>query len=147
MTEESTADVEPAGLRLVDGYTYLDAWSRPRQAWRSFRLDRIVSVEVLPETFEPRGEPTTGWFDDVPRRLGVTVTRQAAWIVEYYPTSEVVNHGDRLEVTFPVASEEWAVGLLLRLGDQLLAVSDPALRETARVRAAAALAHYRARVK
>jgi len=147
MAGESTADVEPAALRLVDGYTYLDAWSRSRDAWRSFRLDRIVAVEALPETFEPRGEPSSGWFDDVPRSLSIAVTRRAAWVAEYYPTTGVVDEGDRLTVTFPVASEEWAVGLLLRLGADVLEVSDPALREAARTRATAALAHYPSRVK
>ena len=143
----SSADLEPAALRLVDGFTYLDAWSRPREAWRSFRLDRIVAVEPLPESFRPRGGPTAGWFDDVPRRLSITVTRAAAWIAEYYPTTAFDDRGGEVDVTFPVASEEWAVGLLLRLGDQVLSVSDPALHEAARARAEEALEHYRAPVK
>lgn len=145
--EQSTADVEPARIRLVDGYSYLDAWSRPRAAWRSFRLDRISAATATKERFEPRQPPTTPWFDDVAERLSITVKAAAGWICEYYPTTSVERHDDRLMATFPVASREWAVALLLRLGDEVLDVSDLSLLEDARRRAGAALAHYRPEVQ
>lgn len=144
---EQVADVEPAKLRLVDGFPYLDAWSRERQAWRSYRLDRIVGVEVLDEPFEGRGEPPTTWFGDAPGRLSVTVRDGARWIAEYYPTTEVSEGTDSLTVTFPVASRRWACGLLLRLGGAVVAVSDPDLAAEARQLAQAALAQYPAEVE
>lgn len=140
----SEAAVEPAGLRLVDGYTYLDAWSRPRDAWRSFRLDRIETVELLDDTFEARGEPPATWFEDAPLRLSLTVKPSARWIAEYFPTLSVEENPDAtLTVTFPVASQAWAVALVLRLGDDVVALSDDGVAEAARQRAAAALALYR----
>jgi predicted DNA-binding transcriptional regulator YafY len=44
-------------------YEYLHAWQEDHppvhgQGWRSYRLDRILSVQVLNETFTPR-EPIT----------------------------------------------------------------------------------------
>ena len=138
----TVADVEPARVRLVDGFAYLDAWSRSRGAWRSFRLDRVEAVETLAEEFSPRGDPPEGWFDDVARQLTLTVTRRAAWIAEYYPTTSVEPDGDALRVTFPVASPDWAAALVLRLGDAVLDVSDDAVSALARERAAAALALY-----
>ena len=143
----SVADVEPARVRLVDGYSYQYAWSRARDAWRSFRLDRIAAVEVSAETFEQRGEPPTGWFDDVPDRLSLTVDPAGRWIAEYYPTTQVEDVDDGLRVTFPVASREWAIALLLRLGESVREVSDPALLADARARATEALAHYRDNVE
>ena len=140
---ESEAVVEPARLHVVDGYTYLDAWSRPREAWRSFRLDRVEGVEPLDEPAGDRGEPPEGWFGDVATHLTLTLAPAARWVTEYYPTTSVEDLGDRLRVTFPVASTQWAVALLLRLGGQVLEVSDPAAAQTARRRAAAALALYR----
>lgn len=140
---ESVADVEPSGVRLVDGYSYLDAWSRPRQAWRSYRLDRIVAASTLDEVFEPRGGQPAGWFDDVSERLTVTVAPAGNWIAEYYPTTAVEQTPEGLRVTFPVASREWAIGLLLRLGDAVVAVSDASVVDDTRARAAEALAHYR----
>lgn len=139
---ESVAVVEPVAMRLVDGYTYLDAWSRPRGAWRSYRLDRIASVETLAETFSPRADPPSGWFEDAPGRLTLTVRPEARWIAEYYPTTEVSESGGLVRVSFPVASRQWAAALLLRLGDQVVEVSDEGIRDLARARAAEALAGY-----
>lgn len=139
----STVVVEPARLNLVDGFTYLDAWSRPRAAWRSFRLDRIEEVEVLDEPAEDHGPPPEGWFDEVAERLSLTVLPSARWIAEYYPTTSVEDHGERITVTFPVASRQWAVSLILRLGAAVLAVSDEQVAAAARSEAEAALAGYR----
>lgn len=141
-TGPSEAVVEPARLRLVAGFTYLDAWSRPREAWRSFRLDRIESVEVLDDQWVDRGEPPSAWFDDVARRLTITVTTSARWITEYFPTTSVQETADGIQVTFPVASTRWAVSLLLRLGDQVTHVSDDAVSTAAKATAEAALAYY-----
>lgn len=139
---ESEAEVEPARLRLVDGFTYLDAWSRPREAWRSFRLDRVVAVEPLDSQAGDHGEPPTGWFDDVSDQLTLTVAPTARWITEYYPTTDVTDHGSSLEVTFPVASLDWAVSLVLRLGDDALAISDENIAAASRAKARQALAFY-----
>ncbi|MDO5676902.1 MAG: WYL domain-containing protein [Propionibacteriaceae bacterium] len=138
----STAVVEPFRLNLVDGFTYLDAWSRPREAWRSFRLDRLSAVEALDDPVADHGSPPDGWFDDVPDRLTLTVTPAARWIAEYYPTTSVEDLGDRLAVTFPIASHDWAVSLILRLGEAVLDVSDQRVAEAAREKATAALAGY-----
>lgn len=138
----SEAVVEPARLNLVDGFTYLDAWSRPREAWRSFRLDRVVSLDVLDDAAGDHGDPPDGWFGDVPHQLTLTVAPSARWISEYYPTTSVEDLGDRLVVRFPVASHDWAVSLILRLGEAVLAVSDERVAAAARATAAEALAGY-----
>ena len=137
------AVVEPSRLRLVDGFTYLDAWSRPRDAWRSYRLDRIETAERLDDPTQDRGEPPATWFDDAPLRLTLQVRPEARWITEYFPTLAVDEAPDGLlTVTFPVASQAWAVALVLRLGDDVVSISDDAVAEAARARAAAALALY-----
>lgn len=141
-TGTSAAVVEPVRLNLVDGFTYLDAWSRLRDAWRSFRLDRLVAVEVLDEPVQERGTPPDGWFDDVADRLTLTVDPSARWITEYYPTTAVEDLADRIVVTFPVASHDWAVALILRLGKAVLEVSDDQVAAAARARATAALTEY-----
>lgn len=139
---QSEAVVEPSRLHLVDGHTYLDAWSRPREAWRSFRLDRVDGVEVLDDPAPDRGAPPSGWFGDVATHLTLTLAPSARWVAEYYPTTAVADEGDRIHVTFPVAATSWAVALLLRLGGQVLGVSDAEVHAAARLRAAEALALY-----
>lgn len=134
--------VEPHQLRIVEGFTYLDAWSRTRNAWRSYRLDRIADLVVLEEAFEPRDKPAGDWFDDVESDLTITVTPQAAWVAEYYPISarESLDHG--MQVTFPVSSPSWATSLLLRLGDQVVAVEDTQFATQASEEASRALSNY-----
>lgn len=138
----SEAVVEPARLHVADGYTYLDAWSRVRDAWRSYRLDRIESVEPTGEPGGEHGDPPAGWFEDAPTQLTLNVTPEAQWVAEYYPTSSAAAEDGGVAVTFPVASTDWAVSLLLRLGERVLRVSDPAIQAAARARAAQALALY-----
>lgn len=139
----TTAVVEPAKLRLVDGFTYLDAWSRPREDWRSYRLDRIEAVEPLDDPVAQRDEPPAAWFEDASASLTLTVRPGARWITEYFPAMAVDTVPEGLAVTFPVASPEWAASLVLRLGDDVVSVSDEDVARLARERATAALALYR----
>lgn len=137
----STAVVEPLRLCLVDGVSYLEGWSRPREAWRTYRLDRIDNVTELDESVTRRGEPPT-WFEDPPAELTLTLRRRAMWITEYVPTMRVRSQEESIEVTLPVGSLSWAARLVLRLGDDVIAVSDPAVTALVRERAAAALRLY-----
>ncbi|RRD47522.1 YafY family protein [Tessaracoccus sp. OH4464_COT-324] len=141
---ERRAVVEPHRLRTDSGFAYLDAWSRERDDWRTFRLDRVHSAEQSDETFDVRPLPDTldTWFADVSRELTLEVTESGRWCADYHPTSAVHELGDRWRITFPLANQEWAVSLLLRLGEHVLSVSDPDIEHAARERARAALANY-----
>lgn len=137
--------VEPARLRVTDGFAYLDAWSRSRSAWRSYRLDRIDAIEATGASFEPRTDiPDVGddWFTDASRHLGLKLAPEAGWVAEYYPVTNRIVHDGHESVTFPVASLEWATALLLRLGESVLDVSDDHVARMAGAEARAALAHY-----
>ncbi|MEZ5087833.1 MAG: WYL domain-containing protein [Tessaracoccus sp.] len=136
------AEVEPARLRTDAGFGYLDAWSRPREAWRSFRLDRIERVEEREQRFEPRELGELEWFDDAPLSITLTVAPEAEWIAEYYPCHTVHRTPRGLEVTLPVSSWSWAVSLLLRLGPGVRRCSDPDLEAAVTARASAALERY-----
>jgi len=52
--EPTSRDVEPLGLTHYFQHWHLIAWCRLRGAFRDFRLDRIASATLLPETFAPR---------------------------------------------------------------------------------------------
>ncbi|MCU1537066.1 MAG: Transcriptional regulator [Humibacillus sp.] len=47
----TTRDVNPYGVAVVRGHLYLHGWCHLRRARRTFRLDRIVSADLLPATF------------------------------------------------------------------------------------------------
>lgn len=138
-------EVEPARLRVVDGTTYLDAWSRLRDAWRSFRMDRIRAVVMLDETPPQREgleEATGSWFADSERRVELSLGPGAAWVPEYYPTHSVESDVTGLKVVLPVGSRDWLVSLLLRLGEDVVIVSDGEAVTEAAERARDALRAY-----
>ena len=141
----AVVEVEPARLRVVDGTTYLDAWSRLRDAWRSFRMDRIRAVVMLDETSPQRDgleEATGSWFADSERRVELSLRPGAAWVPEYYPTHSVESDVTGLKVVLPVGSRDWLVSLLLRLGEDVVIVSDGEAVTEAAARAREALRAY-----
>lgn len=145
--ETTTPVVEPHRLSVRDGYVYLEAWSRDRQAWRTFRLDRIAAVDAAAGGVAERGEPPVfdgGWLEVRPdaAMVTLTVTDQARWIGEYYPVRfvERVERGWRIGLL--VADPAWLRGLLLRLGPQVLDVEPAEASSSARAAAEETLALY-----
>lgn len=137
--------VEPMRLRVVGGFAYLDAWSRTRAGWRSYRLDRIEALIVTEEVYSPRrGLPDVedDWFDDVSQRLELELKPSAQWVSEYYPVIARDEQEGHICVTFPMASQRWASALLLRLGAEVLRVSDDHVARAAASDACKALKHY-----
>ncbi|WP_296139174.1 YafY family protein [uncultured Tessaracoccus sp.] len=143
--EPEEATVEPGRLRNDGGYVYLDAWSRKRDEWRSFRLDHVLEVTMLDEGHVEREVPASldTWFADATRQLTVTVTDAGRWCADYHPTSAVERDGDLWRITFPLVSLDWGAHLVLRLGDALRAIDDEEVAGAARTLASEALEHYR----
>ncbi|SNV22986.1 Proteasome accessory factor C [Dermatophilus congolensis] len=93
--EVTDRDVDPVRLEHSGAHWYLRGWCHRAQGVRTFRLDRIVSLEVLEvESVPPRGAfedaaaPTQGPLDasiEVVLRVGP----QSRWIGEYYPVVSV----------------------------------------------------------
>ncbi len=143
----SSPRVAPAQLIVRDGFGYLQAWNLERQAWRTYRLDRISAVRTTGEPAGDVGAPPEfgpGWLEQRPDAAEVTLrlAPEAAWITEYHPTRAVRRLRGAIEVDLLVADPAWLRGLLLRLGRQVLAV-DPAEAATgAREAAAEALLAY-----
>lgn len=138
------SEVEPALLRVVDGATYLEGWSRASQGWRSFRLDRVDEVLPTGEVFAPRADPPSAdsaWFSDA-EQLTLELDPRAGWVLEYFPVTSSERSEDHICVTFPVGSRDWATALLLRLGAQVRNVSDSEVSFAAAREAAAALELY-----
>ena len=146
-SETTRPVVEPRRLSVRDGYVYLEAWSRDRAAWRTFRLDRIAGIEPADGGVADHGEPPpfdAGWLEVRAEAalVGLTVTDQARWISEYYPVRSVEQVDGGWRVTLLVADPAWLRMLLLRFGSQVLAVDPPEAADSARAAASEALALY-----
>lgn len=141
--------VDPVRLATRDGYGYLVAWAHERDAWRTYRLDRVSGVEVTGQPVTDHGEapvPASGWLDERPDAALVTLDLrpQGHWIVEYHPTVSVERLPDGVwRVALRVADPGWLRRLLLRLGPAVVRVDPPEAAASARDAAREALAHAR----
>jgi len=146
--ERSWRDVDPHAVVAHDGAWYLHGHCHQARARRLFRVDRVVDVEVLDETFAPppRGE------GDRPIVLGQGIPRvtlelapAARWVAETYPVDEVIE-ADRgwLRVRMAVTATPWLERLLIRLGGdvRVVAADDPAHEAAGRDAARRILARY-----
>jgi predicted DNA-binding transcriptional regulator YafY len=149
--DETTArDVDPMRVINVGDVWYLEGWCHRAEGVRLFRLDRVVTIEVLdadgtpPPEAEARAD-TESVFVGSPDDLVVTVelAARARWVVDYYPVEDVVEQPDgRLRVRLRTGSADWLPRLALRLGGDLRVISPDAVVARTRELAEAALAGY-----
>lgn len=143
----TTPVVEPHRLSVRDGYVYLEAWSRDREAWRTYRLDRIAAVEPADGGVADHGEPpefNAGWLErrTEAAEVWLTVADGSKWIGEYYPVRSSERTDDGWRIGLLVADPAWLRMLLLRLGPDVLAVDPVQAAESARAAADETLALY-----
>ena len=148
--EATERDVDPMRLLVVDGRTYLEGWCRRAEGVRLFRLDRMLSVDVLdvpaevPETAE-QVDVDAGLFTASPSDVlaELELGPAARWVAESYPCESVTDLGDgRLRIGLRTPDTNMVRRLALRLGEDARVVSPVALAEEVRATAAAALAQY-----
>ena len=147
--EHTTREVDPYRVYADHGQWYVVGFDHLRDDERLFRIDRVMSVEVLDDTFEPPDEvQSLGVFEaraDDPRVV-LELDAEAAWVAEVYPVErvEAVDEG-RLRVTLAISARPWLERLLLRLGPRarvVEVVGDGELRNCARNAAQRVLARY-----
>ena len=139
-------DVDPVELRS-DGVTWsLRAWCYRAEGPRTFRLDRMLALAVLPDRAAEhpdlaREEPVA-WSGDG-HLVTLELASQARWVAEHTPVEEVVDLPDgALRVRLRAGDPAWLTNLLLSLGEAVRAVEPPELARQVAARARAALAAY-----
>jgi predicted DNA-binding transcriptional regulator YafY/transcriptional regulator with XRE-family HTH domain len=144
-------DVDPMRLFREPGHPwpYLDGWCLLRENTRTFRLDRVLAVEVLdvpasppPAAYVNVGQglfPTSE--DDT--RVELELSGPGRRVTELYTFESVSPLDDgRLRVVLRTSDTSWVWRLALRLGENGRVVSPPGLVAEIRWAAAAALANY-----
>jgi predicted DNA-binding transcriptional regulator YafY len=148
--ETTQRDVDPMRLVAVEGRWYLEGWCHRAEAVRLFRIDRVVTVEVL----DVDGTPPAGaqgrdadeaLFTPSPEDVVVVLdlAPQAQWVADYYPIDEVEERPDGwLRVRLRAADPAWVPRLVLRLGGGARVVAPPELGIRTAAAAETALAAY-----
>lgn len=138
--------VVPRTLHVARGIWYVQGHDATADDERTFRLDRIVSVEILDEQVEPgeaplrppRYEPGP---DDV--EVEVVLGPPARWVAEAVVAAESEElDGGRLRVRLWTDAPRWVGELALAGAPHVEVVSPPELAEDVARRAQAAAAHY-----
>lgn len=141
----TTRVVEPSRVQASLGWWYLQAHCRLAGAGRTFRVDRIRSLDVLGETFDqaPGGPPEVGFTPSADSVYTVmALGEKARWVAEYYSVETVSDDGGELVVRFASSDPRTAARLLIRLGGRArLVEGEDAAQETERLRSAL-LARY-----
>ena len=146
--EPTTRALTPYRLSVDRGNWYLTAPDDRSGEVRTFRVDRIESIERTGATGPaPTGDlPEPGrWFDDGDvRRATLRLAPRARWVVERYPVDEVVEEADGWSrVRLAVTSDRWLARLLLRLGPDAEVLDPPEASGIVRDAATRILARYR----
>jgi proteasome accessory factor C len=148
--EETERDVDPMRLLVVEGRTYLEGWCRRAEGVRLFRLDRVLSADVLdvpaevPDKAEPR-DVDAGLFTASPSDVLVELelAPAARWVAEYYRCDSVAELADGwLRIALRTPDTTWVRRRALRLGEDARVIAPGWLADEVREAAAAALALY-----
>ncbi|MDD9369103.1 MAG: WYL domain-containing protein [Acidimicrobiales bacterium] len=151
--ERTTRKVDPHSVFAHQGSWYLGAYCHMARDQRLFRVDRVVDVVVLDESFEPpvgaveadRAAAPITLGPDVPR-VTLEAPASAAWVAETYPVDEVTQLDDgRLRLRLGVTARPWLERLLVRLGadTRVVEADDPQLIDAGAQAARRILTRYR----
>jgi proteasome accessory factor C len=102
--------------------SYLDAWCHRAGERRSFRLDRVLAVDILATPVEDHDLKPLDLGDGIFRPgeeqpvVTLRLAPRARWVAEYYPVEATREIADgALEVDLRVADRAWLDRLLMRL--------------------------------
>ena len=120
--EITEREIEPWLVFTTLGRWYVLGHCRLVDGQRTFRVDRIKDLEVIPETFERPAEvpePGVGYTpseDDVV--CVIDLVPSARWVLDYYPVEVISETKGRTRIRFHSPDTEVPARLLLRLGTQ-----------------------------
>ena len=119
--------IDPLAMFVSEDRTYVNAWCHEAQSIRSFRIDRIATVELTGSTFEPiDGEQAelTG------ERVVLNVTNDA---LSEFDALQLESHEEladgRHKIALQVANTEWLIRMAIAQGGDVEIVEPMAVRE------------------
>ncbi|MCG2796073.1 MAG: WYL domain-containing protein [Actinomycetia bacterium] len=148
----TSRDVEPLSLVTSYGHWYLLAWCRRVEGRRLFRLDRIISVEMI----DPTGDGRSDDGLEMPELVGELKPgrnahyvklrfsgREGRRLLEEWPAATFTEQDDgTLTVVLRTRNLSWLSRYLLRFGDRLRIESPKKLRKLVREAASKMLEVY-----
>jgi predicted DNA-binding transcriptional regulator YafY len=146
--EETTQrDIEPWSVFATLGRWYVMGYCRLVDDERTFRVDRIKTLEVLDHEFtrpQDLPEPGVGYTaSDTDVTCTIDLLSQAKWVLEYYPVEVLEYSDDVVRIRFAAPDAEVPARLLLRLGKTASLVEGAEVRERLQLLGAQLIEMYR----
>jgi predicted DNA-binding transcriptional regulator YafY len=122
VSDESHARaIEPREMKVLNGHTYVRAYCTSREAWRTFRVDRINAVLATSPATEQRPDDTvSNWLTrvgDEGDEIVVVVEPGNRWLFEPLPGAQWLALDDgRHAVKFRASDDRFVDYLMLRAG-------------------------------
>jgi proteasome accessory factor C len=142
----STRDVDPWAVYSAGGQWYVAAWCHQAGDERLFRVDRIRSVVLTGEHFDPppaRPEPDTFHPAGAMPRVELDLDPADRWVLETYPVESAEEGADgRTRAVLAIGGTAWLERLVLRLGARSPVVGPPEVRAAAQAAAERVRARY-----
>src|SRR5699024_12216278 len=144
-------DVDPMGVVVQDGYTFVEGYCRLRRDVRLFRLDRVLEMSVLPYAAEvPEGVSRRDLSEGVLQRsehdtqVTIELDPAARWVTEDYVCESVTEMpGGRVRAVLRTSAPAWVDRLMLWLEPEGHVVAHRKLADEVRAVARRALTLYR----
>jgi predicted DNA-binding transcriptional regulator YafY len=119
--EAQARSIEPREVKVLNGHTYVRAYCTTREAWRTFRVDRINAIVATSPATEPRPADTAAnWLTQVGEEgdeVVIIIEPHLRWLFEPLPNAQWLALPDgRHAVRFRVADDAFLDHLLLRAG-------------------------------
>jgi predicted DNA-binding transcriptional regulator YafY len=134
--ETTSRNVYPLKLVFKSKAWYLQGFCLRKQDYRTFRIRRMFSVELLPETFADKAlHPPSALAGDMPSaalvRLKMIFSPHAAYrVYDEFDEDDMVKQDDGsmlVEVDWP--EDDWLYGFLLSLGTSVRILEPQSVRE------------------
>lgn len=138
--------VEPRRLVTDAGQVYLEAWCQVADDLRSFRLDRVIDVEILDQPVTIREVAAASPLDELftPPQDGpyvvVDIDEDATWMIEYY-RAEVLDPARR-RVRIRGGDPQWLVRLVLARAESVRVVEPASIARAVADEARLSLSAY-----
>lgn len=121
-SERSTRIIQPLKISYKSKEWYLKAFCKEKQDFRIFKLNRILELKLLENTFVPRSYPEEKNNDQQPyHQIALLFSKEIAYRVydEFDETEiEYQKNGD-LVVHAEIPVDPWLIGYLLSFGTQV----------------------------
>lgn len=124
--------VQPYKLAYKAKAWYLKAFCTEKQDWRTFKLNRILDLEVLEERFKYQDFPRiTESFEETYPQITLRFPKEMAYrVYDEFDKTQIRQKADGdLLVTANMPEDAWLTGFLLSFGTQVEILSPAHLKE------------------